>query len=57
MLGWSWGAFAVYVFALAFLVLGGFVGLIESRHPAFLAPIFLGLFFFYIAWEVAVGNE
>lgn len=57
MIGWSWPAFFIYVFALAFMVLGGFIGLLESRHPAFLAPILLGLFFFYICWEVSVGND
>ncbi len=55
MLGFSWGAFCVYLFGLTFLVLGGFVGLVESHHPAFLAPILVGLFFFYLCWEAVVG--
>lgn len=55
MLSFSWGAFVVYVFALSFMVLGGFIGLVESHHPAFLAPILMGLFFFYLCWEAVVG--
>lgn len=56
MLGFSWSAFLVYVFALSFMVLGGFIGLVESGgHPAFLVPILLGLFFFYLCWEAVVG--
>lgn len=54
MLGFSWGAFLVYVVALCFMVLGGFWGLVQSHHPAFLAPILVGLFFFYLCWEVVV---
>ena len=57
MLGFSWGAFLVYVFALCFMVLGGFIGLVESHHPAFLAPILLGLFFFYLCWEAVVESD
>lgn len=56
-IGFSWGAFVVYVFALSFMVLGGFWGLVESKHPAFLAPILLGLFFFYLCWEAVVEHE
>jgi hypothetical protein len=52
----SWGAFFVYLATLTLLVLGGFYGLIESHHPAFLAPIFMGLFFFYLCWEAVVGD-
>lgn len=55
MLGFSWGAFLIYLFALCFMVLGGFYGLYESHHPAFLIPILFGLFFFYLAWEAVVG--
>jgi hypothetical protein len=55
MLSFSWGAFCIYLFALIFMVLGGFIGLIESGHPAFLAPVLLGLFFFYLCWEAVVG--
>ena len=50
-LGFSWGAFFVYVAAICFMVLGGFWGLFESHHPAFLAPILCGLFFFYLCWD------
>lgn len=52
----SWGAFLVYVGALVFMTLGGFILLVESHHPAFLAPILMGLFFFYICWEIVVGD-
>ena len=55
MLGsFSWGAFLVYLSALSFVVLGGLIGLIESQHPAFLAPVLLGLFYFYLLWEAVV---
>jgi hypothetical protein len=54
MLGFSWGAFVVYVVGLSFLVLGGLWGLFASHHPAFLAPILLGLFYFYLCWEAVV---
>jgi hypothetical protein len=56
MIGWSWGAFLVYLGALVLCVLGGFIGLIESRHPAFLAPILMGLFYFYLTW-MAVADD
>jgi hypothetical protein len=56
MIGFSFGAFLVYLFALCFMVLGGFYGLIMSHHPAFLAPILMGCFFFYLCWEVVVGE-
>jgi fatty acid desaturase len=55
-LGFSWGAFFVYVVALIIVVLGGFWGLVESQHPAFLAPILMGLFFFYLCWEAVVED-
>ncbi len=55
MLGFSWGAFCIYIGALTFMVLGGFFGLLQSHHPAFLIPILLGLFFFYLCWEAVVG--
>ena len=54
-LGFSWGAFFVYVAALILVTLGGIWGLIESRHPAFLVPILIGLFYFYLCWEAVVG--
>jgi hypothetical protein len=57
MLSFSWAAFLVYVGALVFITLGGMIGLIESHHPAFLAPILMGLFFFYITWEAVVETE
>ncbi len=54
MLGFSWGAFLVYLAALTLMVAGGLYGLIVSHHPAFLAPILMGLFFFYLCWEAVV---
>ncbi len=58
MISWSWGAFLVYVFALVFVTLGGFMGLVASGHPAFLAPILMGLLYFWICYEiVAEENE
>ena len=56
-LGFSWGAFFVYVAALIFVTLGGVWGLIESHHPAFLVPILIGLFYFYLCWEAVVEDE
>ncbi len=56
-LGFSWGAFLVYVAGLLFVTVGGVWGLIESGHPAFLAPILVGLFFFYLCWEAVVEDE
>lgn len=56
-LGFSWSAFAVYVGAVCFMVLGGFWGLFASHHPAFLVPILLGLFYFYLCWEAVVEGE
>jgi glycerol uptake facilitator-like aquaporin len=53
-IGFSWGAFFVYVCALVLVVGGGFIALIQSHHPAFLAPILVGLLYFYIAWEACV---
>lgn len=57
MIGFSWGAFLVYLGALIFMVLGGFWGLFQSHHPAFLVPILLGLFYFYLCWEAVVEDE
>ena len=57
MLGFSFGAFLVYLAALCFMIMGGFIGLVKSGHPAFLAPILLGLFFFYLCWEATVGKD
>jgi hypothetical protein len=57
MVTWSWGAFFVYLSALCLSVLGGFWGLVESRHPAFLVPILMGLFFFYITWKIVVDEN
>ncbi len=54
MLSFSWGAFLVYLAGLVLMVLGGFYGLVQSHHPAFLAPILMGLFFFYLCWEAVV---
>jgi hypothetical protein len=56
MITWSWGAFFLYLAVLVFITLGGFIGLIETKHPFFLAPILMGLFFFYIAWEASVDD-
>ena len=56
-LGFSWGAFFVYVAALVFVTLGGFWGLLQSHHPAFLVPILIGLFYFYLCWEAVVEDE
>jgi hypothetical protein len=56
MIGFSWGAFLVYLIALVIMVGGGFYGLIISGHVAFLAPILMGLFFFYIAWQAVVED-
>lgn len=57
-LGFSWGAFFVYVAALIFVTLGGVWGLIASGgHPAFLVPILIGLFYFYLCWEAVVEDE
>lgn len=55
MLGFSWGAFALYLGALVLMVLGGLYGLFTYHHPAFLAPVLMGLFFFYLCWEAVVG--
>jgi len=56
-LGFSWGAFFVYVAALIFVTLGGVWGLMESGHPAFLVPILVGLFYFYLCWEAVVDED
>ena len=56
MLSFSWGAFLIYLTALVMITLGGIIGLIESHHPAFLAPILMGLFFFYLCWEAVIGE-
>lgn len=57
MITWSWGAFFVYLGALVLITLGGFIGLIQSGSPYFLAPILMGLFFFYLAWEASVEDN
>ncbi len=57
MLGFSWGAFAVYLATLTLMVGGGLYGLVEDGQPAFLAPILMGLFFFYLTWEAVVGSS
>lgn len=57
MVGWSWSAFVVYMIGLVFMTLGGFVCLIEYGHPAFLAPILMGLFFLYITWQIFVEDN
>ena len=46
-LGFSWGAFFVYVMALVIVTGGGLLGLFASGHPAFLAPTLMGLFYFF----------
>jgi len=56
-LGFSWGAFVVYVGALMFMTIGGLWGLFASGHPAFLVPVLLGLFYFYLVWEAVVEDE
>lgn len=56
MVTWSWGAFYVYLSALVLITLGGFIGLIETRNAYFLAPILMGLFFFYVAWETVAED-
>lgn len=56
MLGFSWPAFLVYLFAVSFLTLGGLWGLFASENPVFLAPVLMGLFFFYLCWEAVVGR-
>lgn len=56
MLQFSNGAFLVYLVALVIETLGGFAGLVFSHHPAFLAPILMGLFYFYLCWEAVVGS-
>ena len=50
MIGFSWGAFLVYLVPVSFMTTGGLCVLFESRHSAFLAPILIGLFFFYLLW-------
>ena len=57
MLGFSWGAFGVYLGALTLMVGGGLYGLIEDGHVAFLAPVLMGLFFFYLTWEAVVRDS
>jgi len=57
MVTWSWGAFFVYLSALCLSVLGGFWGLVTWGHPVFLAPVFMGLFFFYITWKIVVDDS
>lgn len=57
MIGWSWGAFIVYVAALVLMTLGGFFGLIESGYRVFLVPVLMGLFFFYITWTIVVEDN
>jgi hypothetical protein len=51
------GPFLVYLFALVLSVMGGFIGLIKTDgHPLYLIPILFGLFFFWICWEITVGQ-
>lgn len=57
MIGFSWGAFLVYLAALTTVVGGGLWGLIQTGHPVFLAPTLLGLFFFYLCWEAVVETN
>lgn len=51
----SWAMFLVYLGAACFVTIGGLWGLFNSHHPAFLAPILMGLFFLYLLWEVVIG--
>ncbi|MCA9822147.1 MAG: hypothetical protein KC482_06780 [Dehalococcoidia bacterium] len=57
MIGWSWPAFFVYLFALTLITGGGMIGLIASGSPYFLAPVLMGLFFFYITWQTTVEDQ
>ncbi|MGI8925312.1 MAG: hypothetical protein ACR2HN_01535 [Tepidiformaceae bacterium] len=57
MLSFSWGAFFIYLGSLSFMTAGGLWGLVESGHPVFLAPILMGLFFFYLCWEAVVESD
>ena len=57
MVTWSWPAFFVYLLALTLITGGGMIGLIMSGSPYFLAPVFMGLFFFYITWQATVEDE
>lgn len=57
MIGWSWGAFFVYIVALVLITAGGFFGLIGTGNRYFLAPILVGLFFFYITWQATVEEH
>lgn len=53
----STAMFLIYLGTLVLMVLGGFLGLIESHgNPGFLIPILFGLFFFWILWEIVVGR-
>lgn len=56
-LGFSWGAFFVYVIALVIVTGGGLLGLFASGHPAFLAPTLMGLFYFYLCWEAVCEDS
>jgi hypothetical protein len=57
MIGWSWPAFVVYLLAVTLVTGGGMIGLIMSGSPYFLAPVFMGLFFFYITWQATVEDQ
>ena len=57
MLGFSWGAFLLYVVALVLVVGGGIYGLMSSHDAKFLGPILVGLFFFYLTWEAVVEDS
>lgn len=57
MVSWSWPAFILYVGAVSYMTLGGFVCLVKFDHPVFLAPIFMGLFFYYITWQIVAGDK
>ncbi|HJP40626.1 MAG TPA: hypothetical protein QGF35_02845 [Dehalococcoidia bacterium] len=53
----STAMFLIYLGALVFMVLGGFMGLIQSQgNPGFLVPILFGLMFFWALWEITVGS-
>jgi len=36
---------------------GGFFGLMASHDAKFLAPILMGLFFFYLTWEAVIEDK
>jgi len=57
MIGFSWGAFLIYLVGLVIVTGGGLFGLIITGHAAFLGPVLIGLFFFYLCWEAVVETN